>query len=69
MPHHVITWTNVYLSSVRSCGIHQMAIWQVPVLLKHWYVSEMASKIKLRKFQLHFQRANELKYQYNKTCL
>ena len=55
--HQAITWTNVDLSSVRSCGFHEMAISQE---MPQSSITKICLKITCQKFHTNFPGVNEL---------
>ena len=55
--HQAITWTSVDWSSVRSCGIHLMAISQEILRI---FILDMSLKIIMSVLQLHLPGPNEL---------
>ena len=55
--HQAITWTNVDLSSVRSCGFHVRAI---SLEMPQSSITKICLKITCLKFHSNFPGANEL---------
>ena len=62
--HQAITWTNVDLSSVRSCGIHLGAISEERLEIS---ILDLTLKNTNLKLQPHHPRANELRLQQHLT--